>query len=93
VATNVGSLAEAVDDGRTGILVPLGDKDSFTAAVCSLMANPAQRRAMGMAAYELVKERYAMAGIVARFDRLYGQLCRRDPVEPPSTPESLRAWI
>jgi glycosyltransferase involved in cell wall biosynthesis len=93
VATDVGSVSEAVDDGRTGILVPLGDKECFTAAVCSLMASPAQRRAMGAAAYKLVSDNYSMAGIVSRFERLYGHLCNRDPVKPESSGESLRAWI
>jgi glycosyltransferase involved in cell wall biosynthesis/SAM-dependent methyltransferase len=40
VATDVGALVEAVDDGRTGIIVPPQDVDAMAAAVIELARNP-----------------------------------------------------
>ena len=74
VATAVGSLAEAMEDGKTGILVPLGDAPRFLAVVGSLLDDPARRRAMGDAAHAFVKERFCMDRIVGRFEQLYATL-------------------
>jgi glycosyltransferase involved in cell wall biosynthesis len=90
VATDVGSLAEAVEDGYSGVLVPAGDMQAFIAAVAGLLREPGKRRAMGEAANRLVKERYSMESVVSRFERLYQQLCDRPSVEAPT--EALRAW-
>jgi glycosyltransferase involved in cell wall biosynthesis len=90
VATDVGSICEAVDDGRSGLLVPAGDMPSFVAAVSGLLADRGRRRAMGAAAYQVVKERYSMERIIARFERLYEELCGQAPTEEPI--EALRAW-
>jgi glycosyltransferase involved in cell wall biosynthesis len=49
VATRVGALAEAVDDGETGLLVPPRDPEALAAAVIQLLADPDRSRAMGAA--------------------------------------------
>lgn len=50
IATNVGALAEEVEDGVTGLLVPLNDPGALIEAVCALANNPARLVAMGAAA-------------------------------------------
>jgi glycosyltransferase involved in cell wall biosynthesis len=49
VATRVGALAEAVDDGETGLLVPPRDPEALAMAVIELLADPQRCRAMGVA--------------------------------------------
>jgi glycosyltransferase involved in cell wall biosynthesis len=49
VATRVGALAEAVDDGETGLLVPPRDPEALATAVIELLADPERSRAMGAA--------------------------------------------
>jgi glycosyltransferase involved in cell wall biosynthesis len=49
VATSVGGLPEAVDDGRTGFVVPPRDERALADAVVRLLEDPALRRAMGAA--------------------------------------------
>lgn len=75
VATAVGSLSEAVQDGSTGVLVAPGDTHAFVSAVAELLDDPVRRRTMGEAAYAFVKERYAMERIIPRFEQLYAELC------------------
>ena len=50
VATAVDGTPEAVEHGRTGLLVPPGDPDSVAAALVRIGANPGLRRRMGAAA-------------------------------------------
>jgi glycosyltransferase involved in cell wall biosynthesis len=49
VATRVGAVAEMVDHGISGLLVPPGDAAALTAAVRQLAGDPALRAAMGRA--------------------------------------------
>jgi glycosyltransferase involved in cell wall biosynthesis len=49
VASNVGGVAEAVVDGKTGYLVDRGDSGSLRDRLQALVADPALRRRMGTA--------------------------------------------
>jgi len=49
VASRVGALAEAVDDGITGLLVPPSDPQALAAAVIQLLTDRDRCRAMGRA--------------------------------------------
>ena len=44
VATNGGGVPEIVEDGQTGILVPMGDAPALAEAICRVLADPAQAR-------------------------------------------------
>ena len=50
VATNVRGCRQVVDDGRTGLLVPVADTSTLRTAIRTLAASPDRRRAMGAAA-------------------------------------------
>jgi glycosyltransferase involved in cell wall biosynthesis len=54
VATAVGGLVDAVEDGVTGLLVPPGDVASLHDALERLLADAALRRSLGSAARERV---------------------------------------
>lgn len=49
VAFSGGSVAEIIEDGRTGMLVPRGDVPSFAAALATLVEDPARRTALAEA--------------------------------------------
>ena len=49
VATRVGALAEVVDDGKTGRLVPPADSESLAAAIVELLRDPVSAAADGHA--------------------------------------------
>jgi glycosyltransferase involved in cell wall biosynthesis len=74
VATCVGGVADVVDDGRTGILVPVGDPDAVAVAVGSLLDNMARRDAMGAAAREYVRGRFSTEALLDHLTDLYHDL-------------------
>ncbi len=74
VATRTGGLPEIVEDGRSGVLVPPDDLDALTAAVGSLLADPARARAMGDAGREAAGRRFDRATMVLSLSRLYDRL-------------------
>lgn len=66
VATAVGGVAELVDDGVTGILVPPGDAAALTAALYRLIADPALRQSMSGAARARAEARFSLEHQVDR---------------------------
>jgi glycosyltransferase involved in cell wall biosynthesis len=70
VATNVGSVCEAVADNITGFLVSAGDVASLTQRVLQLLRDPARCRSMGAAARTAVVERWSIESMVGGYERL-----------------------
>ena len=59
VATRVGGLADAVEDGVTGLLVPARDPAALRAAIERLLADRELRRRLGDAARRSATERFS----------------------------------
>ena len=81
VATNVKGNREAVVDGRSGTLVPLGDVPALTDAVLQLLQDSKQARRMGdearKVAFERFDERSVFERVKAEYARLATQLKTR----------------
>lgn len=58
VTTAVGAQAEAVSDGRSGVLVPDGDVDALGAALQRLATDPALRVRMGREGRRIAEQRF-----------------------------------
>ena len=59
VATNVGAVREAVQDGVTGLIVEPEDAGAIAAATARLLADDAGRRAMGAAGRTSMQARFS----------------------------------
>lgn len=77
VATRVGSVAEAVVDGVTGVLVAPGDPDALASAVGDLIADPARRSAMGRAGRERATEQFGVATMAQEYEAMYDSVATR----------------
>jgi glycosyltransferase involved in cell wall biosynthesis len=71
VASRSGGIVDAVDEGRSGILVAPGDAPALAGALADLCAQPQTRIAMGAAARALAVERFSMAAMARRTVELY----------------------
>jgi glycosyltransferase involved in cell wall biosynthesis len=73
VATDVGSVAEAVIDGETGLLVPPEDPEALAASISELLADPERRRRMGAAGRRRVLEHFSPANAARSFEAIYNE--------------------
>lgn len=86
VATDVGGIAEAADDGHTAHLVPPGDEVSMADAIITLLRDPQRAREMGARARDAVLEKFSAARQRAQTLSLYESELRRARIrfEPAS---------
>ncbi len=76
VATRVGGIPEVVEDGVSGLLVPMGDVEALAGAVTELIRDPARRAALGRAARDRAGAFFSAEAIVPRYEELYRRVCR-----------------
>jgi len=72
VATRVSAIPELVRDGETGMLVQDNDAPALARALESLIANPARRRALGLAGQSAVAARFALDANIEPLARKFG---------------------
>jgi glycosyltransferase involved in cell wall biosynthesis len=70
VATNVGSIHEAVSDGETGYLVPPGDAAKFSEQILQLLHAPLMAHSMGAVARQSVIRDWSVQAMVRGYERL-----------------------
>ncbi|MSO96583.1 MAG: glycosyltransferase, partial [Thermoleophilia bacterium] len=71
VTTGVGGLADAIEDGVTGAVVPPRDISALRGALERLLADPALCDALGTAAREKARTDYAWAAATAATIAVY----------------------
>ena len=71
VATNVGGVADLIDDGLDGLLVRSGDIEALHKSMAIVAANPALRLELGNAARNKIRKRFAPERLVADISALY----------------------
>ena len=71
VATEGGGVSEIVEDGKTGILVPLRDAQALARAVDSLLGEPERAHEMGTAGRRRVEAHFSIQTHVSRIEDLY----------------------
>jgi glycosyltransferase involved in cell wall biosynthesis len=74
VGTNVGGVADAVADGRTGVLVPVDDEDAFAEALRTVLLDRELAGRLGAAGPEHVRARFSIDRLVRDIDGLYRRL-------------------
>lgn len=74
VASRVGGIPEAVEDGVTGLLVPDRDPAAFAAAIARLADDPAARRQMGAAARQRFLLRFARERMCEAVESVYREV-------------------
>jgi glycosyltransferase involved in cell wall biosynthesis len=74
VATNVGGNPEAVQDGRSGLLVPARNSAALAGAMIRILESPAMAAQFGRAGYERVRDHFSLDATVRRTEELYMSL-------------------
>jgi glycosyltransferase involved in cell wall biosynthesis len=76
LASAIGGNTDLIDDGRTGLLVPPGDRPAWVAALLRVLDDPGLARSLGQAARGRIEEEFALTRVVDRYVELYGRLLR-----------------
>jgi glycosyltransferase involved in cell wall biosynthesis len=71
VATRVGGVPRALDDGRAGLLVPPGDPPALEAALRALLQQPTRAADLGRAAHARARSAYSLAAMTDRYVEIY----------------------
>ncbi len=74
VATRHSGIPEAVEDGKTGFLVPEGDRAGLAARIGTLLESADLRREMGFAARALAMERFDRRRQAERLEAIYDEV-------------------
>lgn len=71
IATKVGGLPEAVEDGKSGLLVPPASPDDLATAILKLLENPTLADEMGRYAKHLSDTRFSWDAIAKKMLTIY----------------------
>lgn len=83
LATDVGAVAEIVEEGITGYLVPPDDPAAMAARLERLMSEPERHPAMGRRARAIVEQRHDIRVLNPRLSRILASVAREGA--PPPT--------
>jgi glycosyltransferase involved in cell wall biosynthesis len=90
VVTNVKGNREAVEQGRNGILVPLGDISALAEAIIELLADPQKAQRMGREGRRMALERFDEQRVFEQVKAEYVHLLRAKGLLPPRSSRFLR---
>jgi glycosyltransferase involved in cell wall biosynthesis len=71
VVSDITANRQLVDDGRHGLLAPVGDEQAIATAILRLLEDDALRASMGQAARQRVLDNYSTAKIADRYEALF----------------------
>lgn len=82
VATNVGGVADVVEDGVNGYLVASGDARAFARRLADLIRDSCKRSEFGLNGRRAVRERFSKERLVRDMVKLYEDAIRESGVSP-----------
>lgn len=74
IATNGGGVPEIVEDGKTGILVPMGDVQAMADAIVQMLADPERAAQMGICGQERVRNHFTIEQKARKVEAVYQEM-------------------
>jgi L-malate glycosyltransferase len=71
VATNIGGMPEAIDEGVNGFLVPPRDPEKIASRILDLLNDDALRHRMGQEGKKKVHDRFSIENMVEKVEQVY----------------------
>jgi glycosyltransferase involved in cell wall biosynthesis len=76
VASRTGGIVDVIEDGRSGLLVPSGDRAALAAAMRRLLADEELRAGLGRRGRGIARSRFDEAAATSRYRALFVELAR-----------------
>jgi L-malate glycosyltransferase len=83
VVTDVGGAREAISDGESGFIVPIGDDGALAEKLCWILSNEESARTMGERARSVVEQQFSCAAQLRRTEELYESLLAKHSYRVP----------
>jgi glycosyltransferase involved in cell wall biosynthesis len=80
VASDIGGLADIVEDGVTGMRVPAGDEAALGSALVQILSDRMYAERLGAAARARARDAFTLDRCLASFERLYDSLLHSEQV-------------
>jgi teichuronic acid biosynthesis glycosyltransferase TuaC len=77
VATKVGGIPEAIEDGQSGMLILKEDTDSLRKAICHLLNNEELAKQMGRNGRRIVEQQFSWPKNAEKMLQIYGEVIGR----------------
>ena len=77
IASRVGGMAELVQDGVTGLLVPAEDANALAGALLQFLRDPEQARQIANNGQRFAVENFSFERLIREIDELYAELLER----------------
>jgi len=74
VATDVGSVSECVENGETGIIVSVDDRDALAGALRHLLANAELRQRLGVSGRKRAESSFTADSMARSYEQLYAEI-------------------
>jgi len=85
VATRHGGIPEAIDDGRSGLLIEEKDDAALAAAIARMVDHPTEAAALGAAGADAVRARFSRESAIRNLESIYDTLAQ-NPSRRKSSP-------
>ena len=88
IATNGGGIPEIIENGRSGLLVPMGDAPAMADAIGQLLSDPSKAAEMGKLGRQRVIDCFTIQRTAAQMEQVFAELL--SPGAPlPQTPSAI----
>lgn len=74
VGTNVGGIAEQIEDGVNGLLVPPEDAHALADALEKVVSDPTYRYNLARSAWDKAKKVYSLQRVIAQMKKVYNEV-------------------
>ncbi len=74
IATAAGGVLDIIEDQVTGLLVPPKNASAMAKAICQLLENQTQAKALGQSAQRQARDRFSVKQHVASVERIYQKI-------------------
>jgi len=91
VATDVGGMTELIEDGRTGLIVPVADPAALASAMVTVLDAPEHAAALGRAARRVADEAFGAARMVRDMEALWTECLQRAGADVWGVPGEVRS--